>query len=66
MHPLPRGPELDPVVDTDPRAMHWRQERNGMWMRAAVLLKIFQQEGHIQYLDLEAFAAQDEDKPLIN
>jgi aspartate carbamoyltransferase catalytic subunit len=21
--------------------MYWRQERNGMWMRAAVLIKIF-------------------------
>jgi aspartate carbamoyltransferase catalytic subunit len=41
MHPLPRGPEIDPVVDSDPRAMYWRQERNGMWMRVAVLLKIF-------------------------
>jgi aspartate carbamoyltransferase catalytic subunit len=41
MHPLPRGPELDPEVDSDPRAMYWRQERNGMWMRAALLVKIF-------------------------
>jgi aspartate carbamoyltransferase catalytic subunit len=41
MHPLPRGPELDPQVDSDPRAMYWRQERNGMWMRAALLMKIF-------------------------
>lgn len=41
MHPLPRGPELDPQVDSDPRAMYWRQERNGMWMRAALLIKIF-------------------------
>ncbi len=41
MHPLPRGPELDPEVDSDPRAMYWRQERNGMWMRAALLIKIF-------------------------
>jgi aspartate carbamoyltransferase catalytic subunit len=40
MHPLPRGPELDPEVDSDPRAMYWRQERNGMWMRAALLVKI--------------------------
>ena len=44
MHPLPRGPEIDPLVDIDPRAMYWRQERNGMWMRVAVLLKIFQLE----------------------
>ena len=40
MHPLPRGPELDPRVDDDPRAMYWRQERNGMWMRAALLIRI--------------------------
>jgi aspartate carbamoyltransferase catalytic subunit len=66
MHPLPRGPELDPAVDTDPRAMYWRQERNGMWMRAAVLLKIFRLENHIQHLDLDAFAAQDEDKSLVS
>jgi aspartate carbamoyltransferase catalytic subunit len=55
MHPLPRGPELDPAVDTDPRAMYWRQERNGMWMRVAVLLKIFRLEKRIQNLDLEDF-----------
>ena len=42
MHPLPRGPELDPEVDRDPRAMYWRQERNGMWMRVALLVKIFE------------------------
>jgi aspartate carbamoyltransferase catalytic subunit len=47
MHPLPRGPEIDPVVDQDPRAMYWRQERNGMWMRAAVLAKIFGAEERI-------------------
>jgi len=47
MHPLPRGPEIDPSVDQDPRAMYWRQERNGMWMRAAVLIKIFGAEDRI-------------------
>jgi aspartate carbamoyltransferase catalytic subunit len=41
MHPLPRGSELDECVDADPRAKYWRQERNGMWIRAALLLKIF-------------------------
>jgi aspartate carbamoyltransferase catalytic subunit len=59
MHPLPRGPEIDPAVDKDPRAMYWRQERNGMWMRAAVLLKIFQLDSRIQALDLETFPAQE-------
>lgn len=47
MHPLPRGPEIDPVVDQDPRAMYWRQERNGMWMRVAVLIKIFGAESRV-------------------
>jgi aspartate carbamoyltransferase catalytic subunit len=40
MHPLPRGPEIHPDVDQDPRAMYWRQERNGMWMRAAIIAKL--------------------------
>jgi aspartate carbamoyltransferase catalytic subunit len=47
MHPLPRGPEIDPAVDEDPRAMYWRQERNGMWMRVAVLLRIFRMDERI-------------------
>jgi len=52
MHPLPRGPEIDPVIDQDPRAMYWRQERNGMWMRVAVLIKIFGAEPRITLPDL--------------
>lgn len=40
MHPLPRGPEIQVEVDKDPRAMYWRQERNGMWMRVALIAKI--------------------------
>jgi aspartate carbamoyltransferase catalytic subunit len=50
MHPLPRGPEIDPAVDRDERAMYWRQERNGMWMRVAVLIKIFGAEGRLPSL----------------
>ena len=37
MHPLPRREELDPRCDHDPRIKIWRQERNGMWMRTALL-----------------------------
>ena len=48
MHPLPRGPELDPRVDEDPRAMYWRQERNGMWVRAALLIRIFGAESGLR------------------
>ena len=47
MHPLPRGPEIDPAVDADERAMYWRQERNGMWMRVALLVKLFGVDGEI-------------------
>ena len=52
MHPLPRGAEIDPAVDQDPRAMYWRQERNGMWMRVAVLIKIFGAEDRIPEIDV--------------
>ena len=55
MHPLPRGGEIEPAVDTDPRAMYWRQERNGMWMRVAVLLKIFKLEIRVREVELGAF-----------
>ena len=41
MHPLPRRDEIHPDVDMDPRAKYWRQERNGMWMRVAILVKQF-------------------------
>ena len=41
MHPLPRRKEIDPKVDSDPRAKYWRQERNGMWMRVALITTIF-------------------------
>ncbi|MGF1526418.1 MAG: aspartate carbamoyltransferase [Candidatus Competibacterales bacterium] len=40
MHPLPRGAELATAVDSDPRATYWRLERNGMWLRVALLLTI--------------------------
>ena len=54
MHPLPRGPEIHPAVDDDPRAVYWRQERNGMWMRVAILLKLFQADGLVRNFDLSA------------
>jgi len=41
MHPLPRRHEIEPAVDEDPRAVFWRQERNGMWARAALMAYIF-------------------------
>jgi len=48
MHPLPRGPEIHRSVDTDPRSMYWRQERNGMWMRAALIATVFRVSDQIR------------------
>ena len=52
MHPLPRRDELDPAIDTDPRAKYWRQERNGMWVRAAILTMLFEVDDRVQLPDL--------------
>jgi aspartate carbamoyltransferase catalytic subunit len=41
MHPLPRRREISTDVDHDPRAVYWRQMRNGMWIRAALIATIF-------------------------
>ncbi len=38
MHPLPRGPELPPELDDDPRVACFRQARNGLHVRMALLL----------------------------
>jgi len=47
MHPLPRRYEIDVEVDNDPRAVYWRQERNGMWMRVALIAYLFGVEDEI-------------------
>ncbi len=43
LHPLPKRDEIDEAVDyvRDERVAYWRQERNGMWMRVALLAKLF-------------------------
>ena len=44
MHPFPRDSvvgEIPTAVDSDPRAMYFRQARNGMWARAALLVHLF-------------------------
>jgi aspartate carbamoyltransferase catalytic subunit len=40
MHPLPRVDEIDPEVDADPRAAYFRQARNGLHIRMALLDRI--------------------------
>lgn len=54
MHPLPRRKEIAPEVDSDPRAKYWRQVRNGMWVRAVLILMIFDRDHEIDryYEDL--------------
>jgi aspartate carbamoyltransferase catalytic subunit len=47
MHPLPRRYEIEVAVDRDPRAAYWRQERNGMWIRAALIAYVFSVEKEI-------------------
>ena len=44
LHPFPRDEvvgEIPQEVDRDPRAMYFRQARNGMWARAALLVHLF-------------------------
>jgi aspartate carbamoyltransferase catalytic subunit len=41
MHSIPRGHEIATEIDEDPRAMYWEQERNGMWIRAALIAHMF-------------------------
>jgi len=44
LHPFPRDRVVDEIptaVDADPRAMYFRQARNGMWIRAALLVHLF-------------------------
>lgn len=54
MHPLPRRDEIHVDVDKDERAVYWRQERNGMWMRAALISHIFRVNDRIvKYADSE-------------
>lgn len=41
LHPMPRRKELDTKIDQDPRAEYWNQQRNGMWIRTALIAKLF-------------------------
>ncbi|MEX0717475.1 MAG: hypothetical protein WD066_12860, partial [Planctomycetaceae bacterium] len=47
LHPFPRVGEIPYAIDADPRAMYFRQARNGMWIRAALLAYLFGVEGKI-------------------
>ena len=40
MHPLPRVNEISYAIDDDPRAAYFRQMRNGMYIRMALLAAV--------------------------
>ncbi|MEM7696215.1 MAG: aspartate carbamoyltransferase [Pseudomonadota bacterium] len=52
LHPLPRRDELDVAIDTDPRAKYWRQERNGMWVRVALIALLMGVADRVELPDL--------------
>jgi len=37
MHPLPRVNEIDPALDSHPNAIYFKQARNGLYIREALL-----------------------------
>jgi aspartate carbamoyltransferase catalytic subunit len=49
MHPLPKVNEIDTELDyaDDPRVVYWRQERNGMWVRAALIAHVMEVDDKI-------------------
>jgi aspartate carbamoyltransferase catalytic subunit len=40
LHPLPRVNEIAAEVDDDPRAAYFKQARNGMFVRMALILAL--------------------------
>ena len=46
MHPLPRLDEISPDVDSDHRAVYFKQVENGLYVRMAILDRIFRQGPH--------------------
>ena len=48
MHPLPRVGEIAEEVDTDPRAAYFRQARNGLFIRMALLRMLFDKEDAVK------------------
>ena len=40
LHPLPRVNEISPEVDSDPRAVYFKQAKYGMYVRMALIMKM--------------------------
>ena len=45
MHPLPRVNEISPKVDDDPRAVYFKQVRNGRYVRMALITRMLAENG---------------------
>jgi aspartate carbamoyltransferase catalytic subunit len=53
LHPFPRDSvvgEIPTEIDQDPRAMYFRQARNGMWARAALLVHLFDNVDDLHFM----------------
>lgn len=44
LHPLPRVTEIDPDVDSNPKAYYFQQAKNGLYVRQAILSKVLNQK----------------------
>ncbi|GHU45954.1 aspartate carbamoyltransferase [Clostridia bacterium] len=40
LHPLPRNEEIPPEIDSDPRALYFKQARYGMFVRQSLILEL--------------------------
>ena len=62
LHPFPRDQhfgEVPPEIDDDPRAMYFRQARNGMWVRAALLAHLFNVDHQVSRYYHDQFGSWD-------
>ena len=63
LHPFPRDQyfgEIPPEIDIDPRAMYFRQARNGMWVRAALLAHLLDADHQIERRYQQVFRERHE------
>lgn len=47
MHPFPRNYEIPTEIDTDERVVYFRQARNGLWVRTALIAYLLRQDTRI-------------------
>ncbi|MEE2640539.1 MAG: aspartate carbamoyltransferase [Planctomycetota bacterium] len=68
LHPFPRDSEeaeIPTEIDKDSRAMYFRQARNGMWARAALLLHISDSVDHLHSLYKEFYGVTPEESLVV-